>query len=104
MIRLTASIMVLNGTNYHQWASQIKAYIQVQGLWKQMSATHIRPTVMRPALIIPEKTAESTAEKICADHKISLDEYEKDLTKQEEWYLDYKKSLVIITLKIILHF
>src|SRR5258707_12898830 len=52
---LTASIPVLNGTNYHQWASQIKAYIQVQGLWKQMLATHIRPIVMRPSLIIPEK-------------------------------------------------
>src|SRR5258705_13039684 len=101
---LTASILVLNGTNYHQWASQIKAYIQVQGLWKQMHATHIRPTIMRPTLIIPEKTAESTAEKLRADYKIDLAEYEKDLTKQEEWDLDGQKVLGIITLKISQNF
>src|SRR5258705_11649729 len=101
---LTASISVLNGTNYHQWASQIKAYIQVQGLWKQMHATHIRPTIMRPTLIIPEKTAESTAEQLRADYKIDLAEYEKDLTKQEEWDLDDQKVLGIITLKISQNF
>src|SRR5258708_7339157 len=101
---LTASIPVLNGTNYHQWASQIKAYIQVQGLWKQMLATHIRPIVMRPSLIIPEKTAESTAEAMRADHKVALAEYEKDLTKQEDWDLDDQKVLGIITLKISQNF
>src|SRR5258708_29770825 len=104
MIRLTASIMVLNGTNYHQWASQIKAYIQVQGLWKQMSVTHIRPTIMRPTLIIPKKTAESTTEKMRTDYKMELAEYEKDLTKQEEWDLDDQKVLGIITLKISQNF
>src|SRR5258705_12098379 len=61
-------------------------------------------TVMRPTLIIPEKTAKSTAEKMHADHKIALDESEKDLTKQEEWDLDDQKVLGIITLKISQNF
>src|SRR5258705_271500 len=59
---------------------------------------------MRPMLIIPEKTAESTTEAMCADHKIALAEYKKDLTKQEEWDLDNQKVLGIITLKISQNF
>ena len=46
--KLTTSLIVLKGTdNYFKWASTMKAYFMVQGLWKIVSVKDNKPVLKK---------------------------------------------------------
>ena len=37
-------VPVLNGSNYHEWESQMTAFLRLQGLWRIVNETFPQPT------------------------------------------------------------
>ena len=45
---ITTHIPILDGTNYREWESQMKGYLQSQGLWRVANGTVTRPANNQP--------------------------------------------------------
>ena len=45
---IATHIPILNGTNYREWESQMKEYLQSQGLWRVANGTVTRPADDQP--------------------------------------------------------
>ena len=46
--KVVATIPTLNGTNYHEWADAIKAFMRVQGVWLLTKGYKTDPGLTRP--------------------------------------------------------
>jgi len=87
---IVSLVPLLNGTNYHQWAITMKAYLQVQELWSIVGGNEItpkRPTALNDAAKDEQKAIYNT----------DMAEYR---TKHETWTLKDEKAHGTILLRL----
>jgi len=75
-------VPLLNGTNYHQWAITMKAYLQVQELWSIIGGNETAPK--RPAAL---DDAAKNEQKVI--YNADMAEYK---AKHEIWTLKDEKA------------